>query len=366
MRELKEIRKEITEIDNKMAELFCQRMELVKQVAEYKKVCGMPIYDPEREAHVLENGAQRVSDPDMRSYYVNYLQAVMDISKKYQADMLEGQKIAYCGTKGAFAWIAAKHLFPTSQLVAFSSFKKAYDAVCDGRCECAVLPVENSFAGDVGQVNDLMFSGPLHVNGMYDLAVNQDLLGIPGAAVSDIETVVSHPQALSQCATFIKENSLSEKEYSNTALAAEFVRGQSDKSLAAIGSAESAEIFGLEVIARSINDDRSNTTRFAVFSRVERHFAKDGGKPYFSLLFTARDEAGSLAEALTILGRHGFNMRTLRSRPMKDLLWSYYFYVEAEGDIFDENGQACIAEMKSCCDKIKVVGAYNNLQKQKI
>ena len=366
MRELKDIRKDITEIDNKMAELFCKRMELVKLVAEYKQICGMPIYDPEREAQVLENGAQRVEAPDMRGYYVNYLKAVMDISKKYQADMLEGQKIAYCGTKGAFAWIAAKHLFPTSQLVAFSSFKKAYEAVEDGRCECAVLPVENSFAGDVGQVNDLMFSGPLHVNGMYDLAVNQDLLGIPGATVSDIDTVVSHPQALSQCAAFIKDNGLEEKEYSNTALAAEFVKSRNDKSLAAIGSAESAKLFGLDVISRSINDDRSNTTRFAVFSRVERHFAKEGGKPYFSLLFTARDEAGSLAKALTILGRHGFNMRTLRSRPMKDLLWSYYFYVEAEGDIFDENGQACIEEMKSCCDKIKVVGSYNNLQQQKI
>lgn len=366
MRELKDIRKEITEIDNQMAKLFCERMELVKQVAEYKQICGMPIYDPEREAQVLENGAQRVEDAEMRSYYVNYLKAIMDISKKYQADMLEGQKIAYCGTKGAFAWIAAKHLFPTSQLVAFSSFKKAYEAVEDGRCECAVLPVENSFAGDVGQVNDLMFSGPLHVNGMYDLAVNQDLLGIPGATVGDIETVVSHPQALSQCAAFIKDNGLEEKEYSNTALAAEFVKSRNDKSLAAIGSAESAKLFGLEVIARSINDDRSNTTRFAVFSRVERHYAADGGKPYFSLLFTARDEAGSLAKALTILGRHGFNMRTLRSRPMKDLLWSYYFYVEAEGDIFDEKGQACLEEMKSCCDKIKVVGSYNNLQQQKI
>ncbi|MBR5230558.1 MAG: chorismate mutase [Firmicutes bacterium] len=366
MRELKEIRKEITEIDNKMAELFCRRMELVKEVAEYKQICGLPICDPEREAQVLDNGAQRVADPDMGTYYVTFLKSTMEIAKKYQADLMEGQKIAYCGTKGAFAYIAAKHLFPTSQLIAFSSFKKAYEAVEEGLCECAVLPVENSFAGDVGQVNDLMFSGPLRVNGMYDLAVTHDLLGIAGTTLSDIDTVVSHPQALSQCTTFIKEKGLAEREYSNTALAAEYVKSQNDKSMAAIGSAESAKMFGLEVIARSINDDRSNTTRFAVFSRVERHFAKDGGTPYFSLLFTARNEAGSLAQALTILGRHGFNMRTLRSRPMKDLLWNYYFYVEAEGDIFDENGQACIEEMKTCCDKIKIVGAYNNLQKQNL
>ena len=125
-------------------------------------------------------------------------------------------------------------------------------------------------------------------------------------------------------------------------------------------------MFGLDVIARSINDDRSNTTRFAVFSRTENKAESKGPHQYFSLLFTARNEAGSLAQALTIIGNHGFNMRTLRSRPMKELLWQYYFYIEAEGDIFDTNGQQCLEELKSCCDKIKVVGSYNNLYSQEV
>ncbi len=364
MQDLKDIRDQITQTDNQMAELFCRRMKLVQEVAAYKKKNGLPIFDPTREAQVIENGVSRVSDPELRSYYVNYLKNVMEISRNYQRNILEGLKVAYCGVQGAFAHIAASHLFPSAQKVSFPSFKKAYEAVENGECDCAVLPVENSFAGDVGQVNDLMFSGSLHINGMYDLAVTHDLLGMAGTTIKDIKTVVSHSQALSQCATFIKERNMSEIEYSNTALAAQHVKEMNDKSVAAIASAESAKLFGLEVVARSINDDRSNTTRFAVFSRVEGHSAQDCGERYFSLVFTARNEAGSLAKALTILGSHGYNMRTMRSRPMKELPWQYYFYLEAEGDIYGEEGHRCIEEMKSCCDKIKIVGSYNSLHTQ--
>ena len=366
MLDLKDIRVKITETDNKMAELFKERMELVKQVAEYKKEKGLPVLDPEREAQVLINGASRIEDIDLKSYYVNFLKSTMEISRNYQSSLLEGLRVAYCGTEGAFAHIAASKIFPTARKVAYTSFKKAYEAVENGDCDCAVLPVENSFAGDVGQVNDLMFSGSLYVNGMYDLPITHDLLGIEGATIKDIKTVVSHPQALSQCATFIKGNGLSEIEYSNTALAAEYVKNKQDKTVAAVASAESAKLFGLEVVARSINDDRSNTTRFAVFSITENRVEVGKNNQYFSLLFTARNEAGSLAQALTIIGNHGFNMRTLRSRPMKELLWQYYFYVEAEGDIYGKDGVECLEELKSCCDQIKVVGSYNNIYSQEV
>ena len=366
MTDLKYIRKKITETDDKMAELFKERMALVEQVAQYKKEKGLPILDPEREAEILQRGSARIEDIDLRSYYVNFLKSTMELSRRYQSSILEGLRVAYCGTEGAFAYIAASKIFPSARKVAYTSFKKAYDAVENGECDCAVLPVENSFAGDVGQVNDLMFSGTLYVNGMYDLPITHDLLGIQGATIKDVKTVVSHPQALSQCSTFIKGNELTEIEYSNTALAAEYVKNTNEKSVAAVASAESAKVFGLDVIARSINDDRSNTTRFAVFSRADNGAEKTGAHQYFSLVFTARNEAGSLAQALTIIGNHGFNMRTLRSRPMKELLWQYYFYVEAEGDIYGEEGQKCLEELKSCCDKIKVVGSYNNLYSQEV
>ena len=359
--DLAEIRKEITKTDDEMARLFEQRMSLVGKVAEYKKANGLAVYDAKREEEVLQNGAARIQNLDYKSYYFNFQKHLMELSRKYQSKIMTGLRVAYCGTEGAFAHIAACNIFPTAEKIAYSSFKKAYQAVEDGDCDVAVLPVENSFAGDVDQVNDLMFFGNLFVNGMYDLAVTHDLLGVPGARVNDIKTVVSHPQALSQCTSYIKEHGFKEIEYANTALAAEYVKEQNDPSIAAIASSQTAELKGLSVIARSINDERSNTTRFAVFSRVDSRAAEHGDKPYFSLLFTARDEAGSLAEALTILGNHGFNMRTLRSRPMKELLWQYYFYVEAEGDIYGPEGQAAIEEMKHCCDKIKIVGSYNNL-----
>ncbi len=364
MEDLKDIREKITKIDNKMAELFQERMEQVAKVAEYKKICGLPILDAEREQQVIINGAARIEDVDLRSYYISFLKSNMELSRRYQSSIMEGLRVAYCGTRGAFAHIAASKIFPTAQKIAYTSFKKAYEAVENGECDCAVLPVENSFAGDVGQVNDLMFSGSLFVSGMYDLPVTHDLLGLEGATVKDIKTVVSHAQALSQCSNFIKGNEYKEVEYSNTALAAEYVKSQNDKSIAAVASAESAKMFGLDVIARSINDDRSNTTRFAVFTRASNN--ETNHNSFFSLLFTARNEAGSLAKALTIIGNHGFNMRTLRSRPMKELLWQYYFYIEAEGDIYGEEGQKCLEELKEHCDKIKVVGAYNNLHSQEV
>lgn len=364
MEDLKDLRTKLTEIDNQMADLFTRRMELVARVAEYKKHKGLPILDAKREEQVIENGIARIKDPALRPYYMTFLKDTMKVSRSYQSKLLAGVRVAYCGTEGAFAHIAASHLFPAAEKVAYTSFGKAYEAVEKGECDCAVLPVENSFAGDVDQVNDLMFTGHLFINGMYDLAVTHDLLGVPGAALADIQTVVSHPQALSQCASFIKENGFAEIEYSNTALAAEYVKEQSDKSIAAIASAESAKLMGLEVIARSINDDRANTTRFAVFSAADNRKSGNSGNSYFSLVFTARNEAGSLAEALAIIGRHGFNMRTLRSRPKHELLWQYYFYVEAAGDIYSENGLACVEEMKRCCDKIKIVGSYNELKQQ--
>ncbi len=364
MEDLKNLREKITDIDNEMADLFSRRMELVKQVAVYKQHKGLPVLDAKREEQVIAGGIERISDPELRPYYMTFLKGTMKVSRSYQSKLLEGVKVAYCGTEGAFAHIAASHLFPTAKKVPYTSFKKAYEAVENGECDCAVLPVENSFAGDVDQVNDLMFQGHLFINGMYDLAVTHDLLGIEGTTLKDIKTVVSHSQALSQCASFIKENGFKEIEYSNTALAAQYVKEQSDKSIAAIASAESAKLMGLEVIARSINDDRSNTTRFAVFSASDNRATGDSGNTYFSLVFTARNEAGSLAKALDIIGKHGFNMRTLRSRPMHELLWQYYFYVEAAGDIYSDNGRQCVEEMKGCCDKIKIVGSYNSLKQQ--
>lgn len=358
MDKLEEARRVISEVDDKMAKLFVRRMEAVEMVAEYKKAHGLPVLDSAREETVIRRGSERVENDELRAYYVNFIRDNMALSRSYQHKLLEGMKVAFCGTEGAFAHIATCKLFPTAQKVPYGDFVAAYRAVEAGECDVAVLPVENSYNGEVGQVTDLMFSGSLYINQMFDLAVSHDLLVVPGADRSEIRTVISHPQALGQCAEYIHNAGWQTEEYSNTALAAKYVAQKGDPTVAAIASEEAAAIFGLEVLERNINASRSNTTRFAVFSRSENRQAAGQMGEHFVLVFTVKNEAGSLARAIDVIGYHGFNMRTLRSRPMKELLWQYYFYVEAEGNIHTALGQEMLRKLGSFCDRLKLVGTY--------
>lgn len=355
MNSLEKARETINRVDSEMAALFTERMRAAELVAAYKKEHGLPITDAEREAAVIRNGAQQVDDPILREYYVRFIQETMALSRAYQSRLLEGMRVAYSGTEGAFAHIATGKLFPSAEKIGFPDFESAYRAVENGECDAAVLPVENSTNGEVGQVMDLMFSGGLFVNRMLDLPVTQDLLVKPGTAVEEIRTVISHPQALGQCAARIREMGWRTEEYPNTALAARFVASTNDRTVAAIASAEAAEQFGLAVLERNLNASRSNTTRFAVFTRAENTQTPGTCS---ALMFTVRNEAGALARAIDVIGHYGFNMRTLRSRPMKELLWQYYFYVEAEGDLHSPDGQNMLRALAVFCDKLKPVGCY--------
>lgn len=358
MDKLQNARQTINEVDKEMAKLFERRMNAVRAVAEYKAQMGIPVLDAAREAAVVERNSAYVDDEELRSYYVSFIKSNMEISRSYQHRLLEGMKIAYCGVEGAFAHIAARKIFPDGVAVAYDSFAAAYAAVANGECDCAVLPIENSYAGEVGQVTDLMFDGTLHINGVYDLKITQNLLALPGTKLSDIRKVVSHPQALSQCSQYIKNHGFETVQASNTAAAALKVSHGADKTVAAIASAETAGIYGLEITDHDINESGTNTTRFAVLSRSE----KKGKSPdnVFVLMFTVGNVAGALAKAVGIIGKHGYNMRVLRSRPVKDENWKYYFYVEAEGDSDSDDAKAMLGELAGCCDKIKVVGNYTN------
>ncbi len=358
MNALEEARKIINEADAKMAELFCIRMRASEMVGAYKKEHGLKIRDTEREAEVIRRNAPLVEDKVLREYYVQFLESNITLSCAYQERLMNGMKVAYSGTEGAFAHIACCKLFPSAQKNGYPDFASAYMAVQNGECDVAVLPVENSYNGEVGQVTDLMFSGSLYVNNITELAITQDLLAVPGASLSDIKKVVSHPQALGQCAAYIKEKGFTSEEYVNTALAAKYVAENGDKSIAAIASAEAAEIFGLCVLEKNINASRNNTTRFAVFSRADNTYSAGEKGVHTILMFTVRNEAGALVKAIDIIGRYGFNMISLRSRNMKELLWQYYFYVELEGDITAENGKKMLNELQACCDKLKIVGSF--------
>lgn len=358
MDKLESARKAINEIDKEMAELFVRRMEASFEVGQYKLSHGLPVFDPQREAEVIRRNSTRVEDEALRSYYVNFLQTCMDLSKSYQSQIQNGMRVAYSGVEGAFAFIAAKRIFPEGNLCSFGDFKSAYKAVVDGECDCCVLPIENSYAGEVSQVIDLLFKGTLYINGVYDLEITQNLIGIEGASRSEVKTVISHPQALMQCAGYIKKHGLKVVEANNTALAAKQVAESGDKSVAAIASEDTAELYGLEVIEKNINENSNNTTRFAVFSRVEKKTEIDDNSMQSILVFTVKNEAGALAKAVTIIGNSGFNMRTLRSRSMKKLLWQYYFYVEVDGNAHSKKGQEMLKALSSCCDRLRIVGTF--------
>lgn len=354
MDKLETARKIINEVDKEVARLFCKRMEAVKLVAEHKAEHGLPILDSGREEAVIEKNSAYVDDADLRSYYISFIKSTMEISKKYQHRLLEGMKVAYSGVEGAFAHIAAKKIFPDGQYISYGDFSKAYKSVENGDCDCCVLPIENSYAGEVGQVTDLIFGGNLHVNGVYDLHICHNLLGIPGAQLSDIKKVISHPQALSQCEGYINFHGFEQEKGKNTALAAKVVADAGDKTVAAIASDETARLYGLDILDYSINESDGNTTRFTVLTRSESKI--ENGK--FIMMFTVSNEAGALAKALNIIGGHGFNMQALHSRPFKQESWQYYFYIEAEGNPYSESGKKMLSELSEHCERIKIAGSY--------
>jgi chorismate mutase/prephenate dehydratase len=269
--------------------------------------------------------------------------------------MQNGMRIAYSGVEGAFAHIAAGRIFPEGNRVSYGDFKAAYDAVVNGECSAAVLPIENSYAGEVGQTMDLIFSGTLYINGIYELEIHQNLLGLPEATVEDIRRVISHPQALSQCHDHIKMRSFETGEATNTALAAKTVAESGDLSLGAIASAETAEIYGLKVLEANINKSGENTTRFAVLSKVQ---ASTPALSSSVLMLTVKHEVGSLAEAIGIIGKYGYNMTALRSHPLRKHSWQYYFYVEIDGSTDTEGGKRMLEELNRVCDHLKVAGTF--------
>ena len=361
MSQLKKARESINQIDREMAALFEQRMKAVESICAYKIENGLPIEDGSRERAVIEQNSAYITDSTIREFYVNFIKSNMSISKQYQHRLMHGMRVAYCGVEGAFAQIASRRIFPDAELVPFGDFRSAYDACESGECDCAVLPIENSYAGDVGQVMDILFGGSLYINGVYDLGVIHNLIGTKGATVSDIKTVISHPQALAQCHQYIKEHGFSKQSFENTAMAAKQVAENRAPTVAAIASKATAELYGLQILDHDINASDRNTTRFAVVSR-SRNIRKNHKSDHFILMFTVADETGSLAKAINVISQSGFNMQVLRSRPLRDVSWQYYFFAEAVGDIYAEKGQQMLKELQKYCNKIHLIGSFKDVK----
>ncbi len=361
MTELEQARKIINATDEEMARLFQQRMDAARMVANYKKEKGLPVDDFAREEQLIKRNSSFIADEEYRSYYVDFLKSTIDISKQFQHRLLDGMRVAYSGIKGAFANIAAQKIFPDGVCIGYPDFEAAYKAVENNQCDCAVLPVENSFNGDVGKVIDLAFFGNLFINGVYEAEINQNLLAVKGATVDTIKKVISHPQALGQCSDFISKHGYEPVEAVNTAVATKMVAEMNDPTVAAIGSAEAGEKFGLVRLEGHINQSGNNTTRFAVFSKSRKEPSQGDGR--FIMFFTVKNTAGSLGKAVSIIGEHGFNLRALKSRPTKDSNWEYYFYAEGEGNLSSFEGRAMLTQLSACCNNVKVIASYDKEQK---
>ncbi len=354
MCDIKSARDTIDKIDKEMANLFEKRLRAVKDVFAYKKAHGLPIFDEDRERELFRKNMEYIEDPVLKEYYVNFLQNITGLSKRYQARLQNGIRVAFSGIKGAFAHIAAMKLYPDSEKKSYPDFSSAYKSVEDGECDIALLPIENSCAGEVGEVTDMIFRNSLYINGMYSLKINQNLLALPSATLSAIKTVISHPQALRQCDEYLKSAGYELREAANTAKAAKEVAESGDNTLAAIASAETAELYGLIILERNINKSRVNTTKFAVLSRV----MPQNEDCCSVIMFAVSNNAGSLAKAINVIGKYGFNMTSLRSRPLQGHPWKYYFYVETDKSVNTELGKIMLRELSEHCDMLKAAGCF--------
>ena len=355
--DIAEARKNIDRIDRKMAELFAERMQAAAVVAAYKEEHGLPVEDKAREAEMIARNTERLP-PAYRPYYRNFLVGTITESKRYQRLLVSGLRVAYSGVEGAFAHVATMRIFgEPGEKVACPDFATAYRSVESGACHCAVLPIENSYAGDVGQVMDLAWRGSLTISGIYDLPLSQCLLAKPGVTLAEVREVVSHPQALAQCQPYLRRQGWIQTTAVNTAVAARTVAAGERREVAVIAARETADLYGLQVLENDINEQKSNTTRFAVFSPAACEIKPSDN--HFVLLFSCKNQPGALGDAISVISRHDYNLKCLKSHPTGVENWAYYFYAEGEGNLGTEAGQTMRRELERVCNSVRVLGSFS-------
>lgn len=355
--DIAEARQNIDRIDREMAELFAERMQAAAVVAAYKEEHGLPVEDKAREAEMIARNTERLP-PAYRPYYRNFLVGTITESKRYQRLLVSGLRVAYSGVEGAFAHVATMRIFgEPGEKVACPDFATAYRSVESGACHCAVLPIENSYAGDVGQVMDLAWRGSLTISGIYDLPLSQCLLAKPGVTLAEVREVVSHPQALAQCQPYLRRQGWIQTTAVNTAVAARTVAAGERREVAVIAARETADLYGLQVLENDINEQKSNTTRFAVFSPAACEIKPSDN--HFVLLFSCKNQPGALGDAISVISRHDYNLKCLKSHPTGVENWAYYFYAEGEGNLGTEAGQTMRRELERVCNSVRVLGSFS-------
>ena len=376
--DLSQIRVEIDGVDKQIVELFQKRMELSGMVAENKRGTGKKIYDRQRELEKLAALGELANSEFNRHSIEELFLQIMSISRRYQYNILGdredyiGQtytmvdaltvtsetKVAYQGVPGAFSEQAMLTFFGNEiQSFHVEQFEDVIRVLESGEAEFGVLPIENSSAGFVTGIYHLLQEHDVTIVGGVDLEVSQALLGIPGASISDIQTVYSHPQALLQTKPFLEEHGWKQISLANTAVSAQKIRDDEDKTQAAVASTRAAELYGLEVLNPSINTQKNNTTRFVVISK-KKIYTKDAD--VISISFTLPHESGTLYNTLGHFIFNNLNMTSIESEPLPERKWEYRFYITFEGNLKDQAVQNAISAIRSETADFKILGNYKN------
>ena len=377
MTALENLRDQLDDIDSQIVELFEKRMDLCKQVGEYKITNGRKVFDRQRENAKLADVASKVTTDFNKKGIKELYHQIMAMSRKLQYSQLveagalgrlpfieiddidkENVRIVFQGTEGAYAQAAMRQYFgPDCNNFHVRTFREAMEAIEEGSADYAVLPIENSTAGAVNEVYDLLVEFENYIVGETLLPVTHTLCGLPGARLSDIKYVYSKAEALMQTTRFLNEYpDWQQISVANTAVAAKKVLEDHDKSKAAVCSAYAAEVYGLDILADEINDEKGNCTRFIVITN-QKVFTKNANK--ISICFEqATDECGSLYRLLSHLIFNDLNMSKIESRPVGGANWEYRFFIDIDGNLADPAVKNAIRGLREESKHLRILGNY--------
>ncbi|WP_294466480.1 chorismate mutase [uncultured Ruminococcus sp.] len=375
MKNLGEIRTEIDKIDTELIELFKKRMDCAKAVGLYKKENNIPVLNQNRENEILDNVEEKGGEygSHARLLFSNIMELsralqhnIVGSGKKLRADILnasskmqtENVKVGYQGIKGANGHEATLKLFPNGDAVNYKTFADVFDAVDREEVTYGVLPVENSTAGSVSAVYDLILKHRFYIVKALDLPIDYCLAGLKQSEFSDIEKVWSHPQSLSQCANYIAKNNFDSTPFENTAVAAREVASEKRLNVAAICSYKAAEEYGLKILDNHLQDDKGNTTRFIVISKT-LCIPENANK--ISLCFSLPHVTGSLYGLLCRFNSLGLNLTKIESRPRKGKDFEYLFYLDFSGSVYSDNVIDLISQLSEEMPEFSFLGNYCEL-----
>lgn len=375
--ELKQIRDEIDAIDKVMVKAFEKRMQIVDDITKYKIDNNMQILDRSRELLVIKRAKNSIKTDFVKDYIEAFYENIMELSRHRQNLLISSRnksdiktikektlnkndKIGYLGEIGSFSYQAAVEYFGEDMDIHNkSSFDEIINGVADNSLDCAVLPIENTLTGDINQVIDLLIKNDVSITGEHIIKIEHNLLGKKGSKIEDIDSVISHPQALEQCSDYIKANNLNKELAASTATAALRIVKDDRKNIGAIASKLACKIYDLELLKSNIENNNDNFTRFIVIEK-EQYASKDANK--ISITCTILHKVGALFSLLEVFADQHINIQKIVSRPIPNQPWKYSFYLDLDGSLEDKNMKNALKKIENFCSYIKVLGNYKRGQ----